>query len=432
MITMTNSLAKFGHILYISSVDVSIGNGPGVNEREFTLSLYQAIGERAHFLIPQPQNEVHDLPASVCTFSAPHRSHHPKDFPSHVISTMRLADQILSRRRFDLIVFRLDILPFAPRYISWRHRIPFAIKTLGQGQLLVLGEKIGSPLGPLMAGLSRSMVKGLVNDALVTDTVSAEQHRYLVETLAANPNKIICLENAVNTERFSPTSLDEARKELGLEQYDPIVGYIGNHAAHERGGAQIINAAPMLLEKFPRLGLVLLGDMQGDRQIPELARSLGVLDHCVFTGYVPFQKVPIFVNALNVGVSLLAPRYTGQSELKVRQYVACGKPVIATIPGTNDFIARENLGSLVPYDEPLRLAEELERWLSLTETDRLAFSAHASQYAREHLSIEKALAERMEVWGSRLAQQSASAPAIDPHNQTDWQPTKKAIAADDS
>ena len=51
-----------GNILYISSVDVSIGNGPGVNEREFILALYRAIGDRAHFLIPRPADVVADMP----------------------------------------------------------------------------------------------------------------------------------------------------------------------------------------------------------------------------------------------------------------------------------------------------------------------------------------------------------------------------------
>lgn len=404
------NLCEAGQILYVSSIDVSIGNGPGVNEREFILSLYEAIGDRAHFLIPRPMNEVSDLPDSVCTFSSPHRGHSLRHFPGHVLSTMRLADQITSSRHFDLLVFRLDLLPFAPLYITRRHHIPYALKTLGQGQMKVFNEKIGSFLGSSLAGANQLMVRKLVNDAVAVDTVSSRQLHYLEQTLDAGPRKIVCIDNAVNTHRFFPTPTVEARRELGLEQYNPIIGYIGNHAAHERGGTQLIDAVPMLLPKYPKLGVVLLGDTNGGRNLPELAHKLGIADHCVFTGYVPFHQVPTYVNALDVGISLLAPRYTGQSELKVRQYLACGKPVLATTPGSNDFLASENLGSLVHHDDMNSIVEELDRWLSLTEDERLELSARAFQYARDHLSTEQSLAVRMALWNERLAELAQSPP----------------------
>lgn len=432
---MTN-LEKNGQILYISSVDLSVGNGPGVNEREFVLSLYKEIADRAHFLIPRPVSEVRDLPDSVCTFSSPHQGHSLRSFPGHVLSTGRLASQILHNRHFDLIVFRLDLLPAAPLYITHnitrRHHVPYVLKTLGEGQMKTFNEKIGRFPGSSLAKINQLMVKQLVNGAVVVDTVSRRQLDYLEQTLDAPPHKIVCTDNAVNTDRFFPTSTLEARREAGLEQYDSIVGYIGNHAAHERGGTQLIKAAAKLMSKFPNLGVVILGDMRGDEQLVDLAQELGIADHCVFTGYIPFDRVATYVNALDIGISFLAPRYTGQSELKVRQYLACGKPVIATTPGSNDFIATENLGSLVRFDDIGSISKELDRWLSLAEADRLEFSDRAFQYACSHLSVEKSLAERMAIWNERLSEPASQTSVGGRHMQDGSSSRKKVAATDDS
>ena len=55
-------LRTAGRMLYISPADVSVGNGPGVNENEFIHALYAAASERAHFLVPRPIEPVDDLP----------------------------------------------------------------------------------------------------------------------------------------------------------------------------------------------------------------------------------------------------------------------------------------------------------------------------------------------------------------------------------
>jgi glycosyltransferase involved in cell wall biosynthesis len=394
------NLCEAGRLLYISSVDVSLGNGPGVNEREFILALHKAIGDRAHFLIPQPEGAVPELPISACTFSLSHRRHSPRHYPSHVWSTMRLADQLLSHRDYELLLFRLDVLPFAPLVITRKSQVPYALKTLGQGMMHVLSEKvrwIGRPL----ARANQILVRQLVKNAIVADSVSEMQVRYLRETLGVEPSKIVWIDNAVNTDRFFPMSTTEARRELELEQYDPVVGYVGNYP-HERGGTQLINAVPRLLPKYPNLGLVILGNGKELQNLVSLADALGVAQHCVFPGHVPFDQVPTYVNALDVCASIQQPKGFGMSELKVRQYLACGKPVIASTPGSNDFLPGENLGSLVSYDDMSSIAHELDRWLSLTADERYAFSSRAFQFARNNLSVEQSVAKRIALWNERL------------------------------
>jgi glycosyltransferase involved in cell wall biosynthesis len=393
-------LKKDGRILYISSVDVSIGNGPGVNEREFILALYAAVGDRAHFIIPQPENEVSDLPLHACTFTVPHHRHHPVFYPVHILSQIRLARRLLSRNHFDLIVFRLDVLPFAPLFITKQRQTPYVLKTLGQGMLNVLYER-GSWLGKSLAEMNRRLVKRLVTGALLADSVSVTQVEFLNKVLDPDSQKIIWIDNAVNTNRFFPSSTSNARKELGIAGFDPIIGYVGTRP-WERGGMQLIETAPRLIAKYPTLGVVILGDGKELDTMKERADQLGIGSHCVFTGYVPFHRVPLYINSLDVGVSInLRPDRFAASELKVRQYLACGKPVVVS-PGSNDFVVVENLGSIVQPADLDAITVMLEKWLSLTADERNDFSKRATQYTQNNLSIDAAVTNRFKLWSERL------------------------------
>lgn len=389
-----------GQILYIATRDVSIGNGPGVNEREFILALHAAIGDRAHFLIPQPVDKVPELPVSACTFSLPHRHYNPRYFPGHVLSQIRLADEILSRRQFDLLLFRLDVLPFAPFYITRKHQVPYALKTLSPALMWALSKR-GGWLGRSLEGINRWLIRQLVAKALVSDACSVAQVEYFQRVPGVNSQKIVWIDNAVNPSRFFPSSIVEARRELGLTKFKPIVGYIGGFPS-EFGARQLIEVAPCLVSKYPNLGLLIVGNGPGLSDLKKQADELQIGNHCVFTGYVPFDEVPVCANALDVGVSFLQPKHSAASEQKVRQYLACGKPVVVS-PGANDyFLTSSNLGSIVQAADLEGIAAELDRWLSLTPDERGEFARRASEYARDNLSVEVALARRFEVWAERL------------------------------
>jgi len=390
-----------GNVLYISSVDISIGNGPGVNEREFTLGLYAAIKDRAHFLIPRPAMEVADLPESVCTYTFPHHGHKIWMTPFHMLSQIWHAQRLLARQPFDFIVFRLDILPIAPFVITRLHKVPYALKTLGQGMINVLGEKI-KVVGKSIAQVNLWLVKKLLDGAVLADSVSLAQVEFLRQTLNADAQKIVWIDNAVNTSRFFPISVAQARSELGLNRFDPIIGYVGTRP-WERGGMQLIEAAPQLLKKFPKLGVVILGDGNEIVGMKKKAAELGVENNCVFTGYVPFDKVPDYINSLDVGVSIsLRPDRFAASELKVRQYLACGRPVILS-PGSNDFVIAENFGSVVPPADLDSITHALEHWLYRPADERQAFTERTSRYMQNNMSIEAAVIRRFDLWARQIS-----------------------------
>jgi glycosyltransferase involved in cell wall biosynthesis len=393
------NLLEEGRILYISSTDVSIGNGPGVNEREFILALYEMIGERAHFLIPRPKERIADLPVDACTFCMPYKRH-PLNYWGHTASQVKQANKLLSQHEFDLVVVRLTLFPISSLSITRRNRIPHAIKTLGVGPLNVLDEK-GWLFGSSLNKVNQKMFKYLVSKAVVSDTDSTLHVEALQQKLDVNSNSIVWIDNTVNVNRFFPSPTRDARKELGLTHFDPIIGYIGSRP-WERGGMQLIDAAPGLLSKYPDLGVVIIGDGKELADMKERARILEVADRCRFEGYVPFDRIPLYVNSLDVGVSIsYRDDRRVNSELKVRQYLACGKPVVIS-PGSNEFVVEEDLGSVVQPNDIHAIATEIDRWLSLSSDERETFSQRSAEYMRNNLSMEAAVSKRIELWSERL------------------------------
>ena len=398
---MKINLLESGRVLYISSVDISIGNGPGVNEREFVLELSKAIGDRAHFIIPQQDNVINEIPLNYCTFTKSHRGHHPLHYILHIFSVLIKTAKILSSSKFDLVVFRLDVLPVAPLILMKKYKIPYAVKTLGQGSIKVLHEK-GWILGKMLRSMNLWMFKKLVRNGLVADCDSTNHVEYMKKTLRVNSDKVVWIDNAVNTNRFFPESKFEARKRFGLDNLNPVIGYIGTRP-WERGAKQIIEVAPSLLEKYPNLGLIVLGNGKEVKSLKKLVADLNMTSRCKFLGYVPFDQVPHYINCLDVGVSIsYREDRKNNAELKVRQYLACGKPVIVS-PGSNDFVDAEKFGSIVQPTDLDTIKSEIDRWLSVSDEHRNQFSLRAFHYMENKLSMKVAINRRLQIWTDRLA-----------------------------
>lgn len=386
---------KTGNILYFSPVDVSLGNGPGVNEREFIISLYGLIGNRAHFVIPMTKQKIGDLPTHNCTFFSTYSGNNIISFIRNTFSQIRAIEEAIKIQPVDLIVFRIGILPIAPYFIVCKNQIPFVLRHLGRTLLFIIELKLGV-LGKFFNLPNLWLVKQLLKKARAADVTTALQVKAFEEHFGSLDNKLTVIDNAVNTTRFFPQSTVVARENRSLKKFDPLIGYVGN-LAWERGGRQLIEAARILKDEYPDLGVLVLGGGDGLEQLKSLAECLELTTSCVFTGSVPYESVPLYINALDVGVSILSYKDFASSEQKVRQYIACGKPVVASST-CNDFLVTENLGSIVDPENIDQIATEIGKWLNLSSVEKAQFAESAHQYAKRRLSVEQATKTRLKLW----------------------------------
>lgn len=387
-------------ILYLSFIDISQPIGPSVNEREFIPSLYKLTENQAHFIIPKPLGSVDDdLPLQSITFIPNSKGRKPLHWLKQQYSAVKVAKKTLQSNEFDLMVIRGGLLAFALLLITSQLKIPFALKTAGSGRFDVFSRK--NFLIRLLYPLNQFMFKKLVRRASVVDVVSNIQKSSL-EEITGVKDRIYFVDNGVNTDRFYPQDMHAARKKLGLNGFDKIIGYVGG-SPWERGGLQIIEAMPELLKIYPKLGGVIVGSGSKMDILYGKAKELGVEENIHFAGVVPFEEVVDYINAFDVGISQLYKDKQGSSEQKVRQYLACGKPVIVSPGAVNNFVEDEKLGHIVsdPYGIE-EFAQKVAALLALSSEDSEQMAIKTRRYAVEHLSVDSRVQQRLGLYKSVL------------------------------
>ena len=160
-----------------------------------------------------------------------------------------------------------------------------------------------------------------------------------------------------------------------------------------RGGKEVIYIVDYLrnTKKINCAGLI-LGDDIGIKQLKELTKCRGLTKKIIYPGRVPYCRVPMYISALDIGVSCLPPNKDAASGQKVRQYTAMGIAVIST--QKNDiFIEKIKIGKIVDYDNIDKICNNAYELL----TQKIPVNK-AHMYAVNNLSTEKQLKTRLKYW----------------------------------
>ncbi len=165
--------------------------------------------------------------------------------------------------------------------------------------------------------------------------------------------------SGVELEQFDPKGLSK-RSELGLN--DKYVIIYHGVISPNRGLQNVVRAMPELLSKFPDMVFLVVGEGEGRAELEQVARELGVSEKVVFTGKVPFEDIPEYVRAADVGI-LPFPNLEGwnvSSPIKLMEYLAMGLPIVLTdIPAHRLVIDQVGGAVFSLNDEPDNLAEAI-------------------------------------------------------------------------
>lgn len=383
-------------ILYFSFIDISLPKGPSVNEREFILSLAKTLKHKVHFVIPKPQYPITDeLPLENISFLRRAKIQQIGKKMRQQIQAVRVISKLIKEKEFDLMIIRGGLFGFSIRQITTKNKLPYAMKTAGSGKFNVFKEK--NFLIQSLYPLNQRVFKKIINDAVAVDVVSTIQKESL-EKITGAKGKIHFIDNGVNTDRFYIKDKAEVRKMLGLSHFKQIIGYVGG-SPWERGGLQIIESMPYLLKQYPDLGGVIVGGGEKMDILYNRAKELAVEKHIVFVGVVPFEVINDYINTFDIGISQLYKDKQGSSEQKVRQYLACGKPIIVSPGAVNNFVETENLGFIVkdPYNIQ-EFSEKVERVMKSKNFNKDQEAHRIRKYAKNHLSVDSRVEERLRLY----------------------------------
>jgi glycosyltransferase involved in cell wall biosynthesis len=390
---------SISRVMYMSAVDVARPDGPGVNEREFLLALVERFGSGTQIVAPPPSSEVEaSLHAHASWLWNP--SEGTPTFLGLQRAMYLRGIQALDAHRPDLLIVRAGPLPIGLRHLLRARPIPYVVKTLGGGTMS------GPTSNRLLRALGyphRAQLRQILSGALLIDACTEELCRRIRRDFGIDAGRVLLVPNATNTERFTPGDAEEARRKIGLPVEGPILGFAGGRP-WERGGDEIIRAVGLLRAQWPTVAGLIVGGGAGLSALRELASSLGVAERIHFAGTVPYSQVPDYIRAMSVGVALDAPDRLGEvgnSNQKVRQYLAVGLPVVTSMDDQLD-VEAEGLGRHVAPRDATGLAEAVLTLLDVDLATRQTRSAAARSLAVKDLSTASALDRRIAAWHAAI------------------------------
>lgn len=171
--------------------------------------------------------------------------------------------------------------------------------------------------------------------------------------------KIDVVHNAVNLERFNPFSVDRdgVRKELGIGDDDIVVGTAGR-LCPEKGVFELLRASHLLMQKYPFVRLVFVGDGPSRTELEREAKRLLISDRVIFTGLR--KDMERLYAAMDIFV--LASTCREAFGMALIEAMAMVKPVIATaVGGIPEIISNETNGILIQPADETALADAVAR-----------------------------------------------------------------------
>ncbi|MCL4508947.1 MAG: glycosyltransferase family 4 protein [Chloroflexi bacterium] len=299
----------------------------------------------------------------------------PKELTSAHGSRRRFMLDLLAQARCsppDLVI--ADYLPMGPFALAMaaRWRVPYIINVYGLEVWRPLPAKFRVPLLRATA---------IMSDCVFTQRYLQAQYRHLPP--------IAVIQDPVDCDRYQPREYDPAyRRQLGLKHGPVLLTVSRLKAGRSKGHDVVLRAMAQLVDTFPSLQYVIVGDGDDRPRLEALAVSLGLRERVVFTGRLDDGELPAVYHACDLFVLVSRFREGKQAAgegvpLAVLEAQASGRAAITSkLDGSAESIVDGETGLLVDPHSVDEVAGAIARLLGDPALLR-SMSARAAGAARQ-------------------------------------------------
>lgn len=234
--------------------------------------------------------------------------------------------------------------------------IPYTITLCGSDIYLAKKNKFFSTMA-VMAANSASLV-------------AADSPKFLNDLIAlgANIKKDNIIPYPVDTNKFKPTTkgMSILKKKLNLQKDNLIILAVGR-LVYKKGFEYLIKSLPKIVEKYPKIYLVIVGDGDLKQQLKSLAFRLRLENKINFVGPADRNTILTYYNLADIFVMPSIKDKDGNMDdqpVSLIEAMACGKPVVATdFPGIKLTVNNNINGFLVPEKNVFLIQKALEKFI---------------------------------------------------------------------
>lgn len=158
--------------------------------------------------------------------------------------------------------------------------------------------------------------------------VSRTVERHVSSSTGIPTAKLEVVHNGIDVEKFSRERTEAEKREikgsLGISTGLIVVGNV-SRLIPDKGHECLIKAAPKILERFPGIVFLIVGDGRLRKDLEALVSSLGLAEKFIFTG--TRNDVPSLLSIMDVFVF---PTFHESMGLSVLEAMAAARPIVAT------------------------------------------------------------------------------------------------------
>jgi glycosyltransferase involved in cell wall biosynthesis len=163
--------------------------------------------------------------------------------------------------------------------------------------------------------------------------------------MGANPDKTLVIRAGIDPYRFNPeVDGDEIREKYRIEKEDIVLFFVG-WLYHFSGLKEVALELAKIKDKKPNVKLLIVGDGDAFNDLRRIGEDYGLQSKIILTGRQSYESLPEFIASADI---CLLPAYNNEImmdivPIKMYEYMAMGKPVIATrLPGLMKEFGNDN------------------------------------------------------------------------------------------
>ncbi len=184
--------------------------------------------------------------------------------------------------------------------------------------------------------------------------VSDATRKKMIQQYHLPEAKVRTIHYGIDVKKFLGKNPRYIREELGIPKNTIVFGTIARFT-EQKGHRYLIQAIPKLIQHFPHVLFLWVGDGPLRPSLIQLAQDHNILSYIQILGFR--KDVDALLHAMDIFV--LPSLYEGFPNA-VLEAMVCGKPVVATrVDGIPEAVVHGETGVLVPPKDPEALAEAL-------------------------------------------------------------------------